>query len=240
MSLYKLVFEEDFLVDGRPDEQTWNHEVGERWSNNESQCYVNDCEHSYIKDSILHIRATFEKGAHCPYKSARITTYGKKHFQYGKFVISAKLPKGRGSWPAIWFMGEARKDRVPWPRCGEIDLMEYAGNRSHQVTCAIHTETYNHKIHTEKFAKHLLDDASDVFHDYIMEWTKDELIFMVDDHELMRVQKQPTDTFAEWPFDQPFYMILNLAVGGWYAGSIVDEDLPFEFQVDSIRIYQKD
>lgn len=237
---YQLVFEDDFLVDGAPNEEIWNHQVGEKWANNESQCYVDDREHCYIENSILHLHATFEKGEHCPYKSTRINTLYKKHFKYGKFVFRAKMPKGRGSWPAIWFLGRPEGERLPWPKCGEIDLLEYAGNYPNQVTCAIHTESYNHKIHTDKLQKTLLVDASDVFHDYILEWTKEELKFFVDENEVMSVKKQPNDTFAEWPFDQDYYLILNLAVGGWYAGDIFDEDLPYDFQVDFIKVYQKE
>lgn len=239
MSEYQLVFEDDFLTDGKPNPDVFSFRTGEKWANNESQCYVDDSVHCYIKDSILHLVSTYEEGAHCPYKSARIDTSQKKLFQYGKFVFRAKLPKGRGAWPAIWFMGKAVKEGVRWPRCGEIDLMEYTGNKPEQVTCAIHTETYNHKIHTEKMEKTILKDASDAFHDYILDWSSDELKFLIDEHEVMSIKKKDNDSFAEWPFDQPYFLILNLAVGGWYGGEIADEDLPFDFQIDSIRIYQK-
>ncbi len=240
MSEYQLIFFEDFTVDGAPDENIWNHEVGEKWANNESQCYVNDRDHSYIENSILHLKATYELGAHCPYKSARLTTYGKKHFRYGKFVVRAKMPVGRGSWPAIWFLGNTKKERVPWPKCGEIDLLEFAGNKPQQVTCAIHTETYNHKIHTQKNKRTVLTDASSQFHDYTLIWTEKELVFYVDDEEVMRIEKQPNDTISEWPFDDPYYLIINLAVGGWYAGEIKSSDLPFDFQIDSIKVFQKE
>lgn len=239
MKEYVLIYEDDFLVDGKLDESVWTHQVGEKWANNESQCYTDDDTHSFIADSILHLKATYEPEAHCPFKSARIVTKDKLHFQYGKFVFRAKMPTGRGAWPAIWFLGNTGKERIPWPRCGEIDLLEYAGNRPAQVTCAIHTESYNHKIHTEKMATTSLPDASLQFHDYTLEWTEEALHFFVDTEEVMTIKKEANDTFAEWPFDKPYYLIINLAVGGWYAGKLVPEDLPFDFQIDSIKIYQK-
>ena len=238
MENYKLVYEEHFDINGRPNPEIWNHEVGDKWSNNEIQCYVDDEIHSYIKDSKLHIIATHEKRNHCPIKSARLNTFGKKEFQYGRFIVNAKMPKGRGSWPAIWFLGSSKKEHR-WPKCGEIDLLEYAGNRMQMVSCAIHTQSYNHKINTQKNKRTSLPSASDEFHNYMLDWTKDYLIFYVDDIEVMRIDKKPNDTFDEWPFDQPYFMILNLAVGGWYGGEVKIEDLPFHFEIDFIKVYEK-
>jgi beta-glucanase (GH16 family) len=237
MKQYELVFAEHFEQDGRPDLNMWTHEVGEKWANREIQCYVNDDEHSYIKDAKLHLVATYHEDEPCPIRSARIHTFGKKHFFRGRFVFRAKMPKGRGSWPAIWFLGINRKEG--WPICGEIDLVEYAGNRMHQVSCAIHTESYNHKIKTHKNKRTELATASDAFHEYMLDWTKDALVFYVDNKEVMRIDRKETDTIREWPFDQPFYMILNLAVGGWHGGPVAHEDFPFHFEIDYIRVYQE-
>ncbi len=237
MNTYKLIFEENFEKRGRPNPEHWTHEVGEKWANNESQCYIDDPKNSFIQDGKLHLVATYHPNEHCKYRSARINTYGKKHFQYGKFVVRAKLPKGRGAWPAIWFLGNTGVERVRWPKCGEIDLMEFAGNRPDQVSCAIHTESYNHKINTDIGTRIKLPQASDTFHDYTLIWTKSSLSFMVDEKEILKIEKKPTDTEAEWPFDKPYYMILNLAVGGWYGGPIHDTDLPFHFEIESIKVY---
>lgn len=239
MKDYKLVFEENFDVDGAPNPEIWTHEVGEKWANNESQCYVDDREHSFVKDGKLNIIATCNEKSPCKYQSARINTKDKKHFMYAKFVVRAKMPKGRGAWPAIWFLGTTTEEKRWWPKCGEIDLLEYAGNRPESVSCAIHTAAYNHKINTDKGIRVPLADASDTFHDYILDWTNEYLSFQIDDQEIFRVDKMANDTDDEWPFDKPYYMILNLAVGGWYGGPIFDEDFPFHFQVDSIKVYQK-
>ncbi len=148
------------------------------------------------------------------------------------------MPKGKGSWPAIWFMGENIAE-VRWPLCGEIDLLEYAGNRPEIVSCAIHTKTYNHKIDTHKGIRIDLPDAADVFHEYILEWDREALRFMIDDREIFKVEKEIGDTINEWPFDQPFYLLINLAVGGWYGGKIDDADFPYHLEVDYVRLYQR-
>ena len=240
MKEYKLVFEETFNVDGDLNKNNWNHEVGTKWANNESQCYVDDLEHCFIKDGKLVLKATIHENEPCKYRSARVNTYGKKEFTYGKFVFRAKMPKGKGAWPALWFMGNISTNRVGWPLCGEIDLLEFAGNRPGKVTCAIHTATYNHKIKTDKGTTYKLPDASEQFHDYILIWTKEHLQFFVDDVKIFQVDKEKGDTVKEWPFDQPYYIIMNLAVGGWYGGPIEDKDLPFQLEIESIKVYQQE
>lgn len=236
MAKFKLAFEENFDYTGKPNPDIWTFQVGPKWANNEKQCYVDKLENCYVSDGALHIVANKTNNPNCPYESARIMTRDKKHFQYGRFVVRAKMPKGRGAWPAIWFMGTAKGQG--WPAVGEIDLMEFAGNRSQQVTSAYHTKTYNHTINTHKEGVFKASNLDTEFHDYILEWTKDHVSFQVDYEEILRTEKQPNDTFAEWPFDQPYYMIINLAVGGWYGGKIVDEDFPFHFEVASIRHFE--
>ncbi len=234
----KTIFFEDFQIDGNINENHWNIEVGTKWANNESQCYVNDPSNGYIKDGKLHLVANLHDKEECKYQSTRINTRGKIEFQYGKLTIRAKMPIGRGAWPALWLMGNTDKNRVRWPLCGEIDLVEFAGNRPGIITCAIHTESYNHRIKTDKGTKISVPDASEQFHDYTLDWTKDYLSFQIDQKEFFRVEKQEGDTVNEWPFDQPYYVIINLAVGGWYGGKIVDEDLPYHMEIDSIKIEQ--
>ncbi len=239
MKTYQLVFEENFDYSGKVNPEYWNYEIGDRWPNNESQCYTDSLDHCYVNNSKLHLVASIYNQQHCKYQSAKINTYGKKHFQYGKFVVRAKMPKGKGSWPAIWFLGTSNKENhVKWPLCGEIDLVEFAGNRCGTVSSAIHTESYNHKVQTQKGKRIELKDASDVFHDYELTWTENELVFAVDGKVHLVVKKQETDTEKEWPFDQPYYLIINLAVGGWYGGQIDDSTFPFELEVESIKVYQ--
>jgi len=238
MKNYKLMFEENFNIDGKPNPDLWNFEVGEKWANNESQCYVDDLKNAYVLEGKLNLLATLHDQDICKYQSARLNTFGKKHFQYGKFVVRAKMPIGKGSWPAIWFLGIGKMEQVRWPLCGEIDLLEFAGNRPGKVSCAIHTQSYNHKINSDKGTSVSLKTASTEFHDYVLEWTNEFLSFQVDDKEIYRVLKGKNDTVNEWPFDQPYYLIINLAVGGWYGGEIVDQDLPYHLQIESIKVYE--
>jgi beta-glucanase (GH16 family) len=234
----KTIFQEDFSKDGKINQQHWNIEVGTKWANNESQCYVENDKNGYILDGLLHLVATLNPESECKYQSTRINTRGKFEFQYGRLTIRAKMPKGRGAWPALWLMGNTDKNRVRWPLCGEIDLVEFAGNRPGIITCAIHTDTYNHRINTDKGASISVPDASDQFHDYTLDWTTNYLSFQIDGKEFFKVEKMENDRVNEWPFDQPYYLIINLAVGGWYGGKIVDEDLPYHMEIASIKIEQ--
>ncbi|MBU1093086.1 MAG: glycoside hydrolase family 16 protein [Firmicutes bacterium] len=240
MKSYKLIFEETFNYNGEVNPDYWNYEIGDKWPNNESQCYTRSLEQCFVKDSKLHIVASIYDEPTCKYRSAKINTYGKQHFLYGKFIVRAKMPQGKGSWPAIWFLSIANRERhVRWPLCGEIDLVEFAGNRSGSVSSAIHTESYNHRIDTHKGNRIQLPTASETFHDYELIWTENRLEFAVDGQVYLTVDKQDGDTEKEWPFDQPYYLILNLAVGGWYGGQIDDSTFPFEFEIDSIKVYQE-
>jgi beta-glucanase (GH16 family) len=237
MSTYTLVFYEDFDDEGQPKASDWNFQVGDKWANKELQCYTDAIENCFIQDSKLVIRATLNEGP-CKYQSARINTKGKHAWQYGKFIIRAKMPKGRGSWPALWFLGQNLSQEVRWPLCGEIDLMEFNGNQPHTIYGSLHSATYNHKIGTERTTTIHLKDPSDAFHDYGVEWTKDFISFSIDGNVYARYDKHKDDTEKEWPFDQPFYLIINLAVGGMFGGTVFDEDLPYVLEVDWIKIYQ--
>lgn len=235
----KTIFLEDFKQNGPINQDHWNVQVGTKWANNESQCYVDSEKNGYIKEGKLHLVATLNPESECKYQSARLNTKGKLEYQYGRLTIRAKMPKGRGAWPALWLMGNTSQNPVRWPLCGEIDLVEFAGNKPGIITCAIHTESYNHRIKTDKGTSISVPDASDAFHDYTLDWTKDSLSFQIDGKEFFRVDKNENDTIKEWPFDQPYYLIINLAVGGWYGGKIVDEDLPYHLEIESIKIEQE-
>jgi len=237
MKFNKLVFEETFPVDGAPNSAFWTHDVGPKWANRELQWYTDSMDNCFIKDGVLTIRA--QKGTgECPYSSSRITTYGKKSWQYGRFVISAKLPKGVGSWPAIWMLPNDIKTGVKWPRCGEIDMMEHVGRDPNVVHFSLHTETYNHRKDNHRTYFQRIDGVLDEFHEYEMVWDEQQIAFLVDGIMMVTFKKQSTDMEGEWPFDKPFYLILNLAVGGFWGGPVVDADLPFIMQICSIKVFQ--
>ena len=236
MTKKELLFEEMFDYDGKPNEDYFEMVVGDHWHNNELQCYTNSPKNCFVGEGTLNLVATLNEDK-CKYQSARLTTKNKVHFQYGRFVVRAKMPKGRGSWPAVWFLG-VEDEFEGWPKRGEIDLLEFAGHKKDRVTCAIHTSTYNHRDNSDLGGHYELKDADDNFHDYILEWTKDYLSFQVDYEEYFRIEKKETDTTNEFPFNKPYHMIINLAVGGMYGKEVFDEDLPYHFEIASIRVFQ--
>jgi beta-glucanase (GH16 family) len=232
-----LVFERNFDQDGQLNINDFNIVVGDRWANNEKQCYVRSDDTCFIRNGRLTLKA-HKSNDHCKYVSARINTANKHHFQYGRFVVRAKMPKGKGAWPAVWFLSVDQLNGVRWPLCGEIDLLEYAANRPHQVTASLHSKTYNHKDNTDKTGIAYVKDLDESFHDFELIWTESSVTYLVDGQVFAHFEKQTGDTENEWPFNKPYYMIINLAVGGWYGGDIDDDAFPFVFEIDSIRIYK--
>lgn len=235
----KLVFKADFSKDGRPDSSVFVHEVGHKWANAEIQSYVDDADHSFVKDGVLHISATKYDGVN-KYASARLTTFGKISFQYGRIIVRAQLPEGKGSWPAIWFLAEDLKTkRTGWPFCGEIDLMEQVGKDPNRVHFSLHSKTYNHIIGTQKTHSSPFTAVTTNFHDYELRWQPGELGFFVDGEHQVTYKKEVNDGLNEWPFDKPYYLILNVAVGGFWAGPEIDDaKLPFTMKISSIEYYK--
>lgn len=173
------------------------------------------------------------------YTSGKVETQGKVHFQYGRIEASMKLPRGKGTWPAFWMLGENIFDaNVGWPKCGEIDIMEHGQDFDH-LGAAIHTGTYNHTIGTQKTGTYHIDDYDTEFHVYGFEWTSEKLTFYVDDNVYFVLDKSVIgDSEGEWPFDQPFYLILNHAVGGAWGGTPDDSEYPHVTEVDWVRVYK--
>lgn len=241
---YTLVWEDNFEQHGGIDENKWTCEVGERWANNEQQAYTNHRSNVYVEDGKLHLVSLKEKQGIREYTSGRITTAGKQSWQYGYFEISAKLPSGFGSWPAIWMMPDSIRTGTPWPRCGEIDIMEHIGRKENKIWFSLHSERHNH---TRKDTKQytIINDYEAVctaFHTYGMEWTPEYIEFFVDG-ESACIFRKSDDTEDQspiaWPYDQPFFLIMNIAVGGGLGGEIDDAALPYRMDVDYVRVYQK-
>lgn len=241
---YKLVWEDNFDYEGRLREADWSCEVGERWANNEQQAYTDRLSNVEVRDGRLHLVSRKEKQGIRNYTSGRVTTAGKHSWQYGYFEIRARLPKGHGSWPAIWMLPDSIKNGRRWPECGEIDIMEHIGRKEDKIWFSLHSERHNH---TRKDTKQytVIKDYENVcsqFHTYGMEWTKDSIEFFVDG-ESACIYRRSDDAEeqgeAAWPFNQPFYLILNIAVGGGLGGEIDDAALPYHMEVEYVRVYQK-
>ncbi|MCK5761499.1 MAG: glycoside hydrolase family 16 protein [Candidatus Izimaplasma sp.] len=231
----KLIKHYDFVNNHESSLEDWNIQVGENWANNEKQHYVNKKENLYFDNGLV-IKATYKDGV---YESARLNTKGKFFFKYGKIEFIAKVPKGRGTWPALWMMSEEQKFGH-WPKSGEIDVMEHIGNDLDNLFLAIHTEEYNHRkpkqYHSDYYQKGLTDD----FHKYSQTWTETAITYFVDDKEVahyIKGQDNYDTTHKGWPFDENFYILMNLAIGG-KGGNIENDDFPQLFIIKDIKIFQ--
>lgn len=230
-----LIFEEQF--DGTAlNESNWNYELGNGcpnicgWGNNEPQIYTK--ENAIVKDGHLIIKATKDGDQ---YHSARITTANKVEFQYGTIEVRAKLPVGKGLWPAIWMLGNDIKE-VGWPACGEIDIMEYVGKAPHEIHTTLHTSaSYGNSVNTKITT---LPNIEEGFHVYSSHWTEDKIEFFIDG-DLVYTFSPDVKNDDTWPFNKPFYIILNLAIGGNFGGPEIDNTIfPQEFIVDYVKIYK--
>ena len=234
---YELIWQDEFEVDGKPDTTRWDFEYG-RIRNQEAQYYTDSLKNARVENGHLIVEAHKEQMEDAAYTSASITTMDIAEWKYGKFEVSAKLPKGRGLWPAIWMLSENWKE-VGWPECGEIDIMEHVGYEKDTIYGTVHTKAYNHVIGTEKGGSVFIKDPYSEFHTYSVVWTPEQIDFLLDGMMYQQF-KNEHKTSAEWPFDQNFHLKLNIAVGGIWGGlqGIEDSIFPQQMVVDYVRVYQ--
>ncbi len=231
----KLIWEENF--NGKAlDTTVWNFELGNGcpnicgWGNNESQIYTKN--NHKVENGMLTITASYDG---TQYTSTRITTKDKKEFQYGKMEVRAKLPQGKGLWPAFWMLG-SNISQVGWPKSGEIDILEYIGKEPGQVFTSLHTQdSHGNTINTKKTK---IEGIEEGFHLYAIDWNKDQIAFYVDNH-LVYTFKPEVKNENTWPYNQPFYFLINMAIGGNFGGPDIDNSVfPQEFSIDYIKVYQ--
>ena len=231
----KLVWSDEFNGDAL-DLTSWNFELGDGcpnlcgWGNNERQVYTK--ENHRLEDGKLIITAKKEGDL---YTSTRITTQGKHEFQYGRMEARAKVAVGQGIWPAFWMLGSDIKE-VGWPASGEIDILEYVGREEDMVYTTLHVPAGHGDSAFSKKTK--FEDIEEGYHLYAAEWSPEQIEFFVDDQSVF-VYNPEDKTKAVWPFDQPFYFIINLAIGGNFGGPDVDDSIfPQEYAIDYVRVYQ--
>ena len=240
---FKLLWEDRFSKDGKPDESIWNYETGGHgFGNGEAQYYTDSIKNAFVKNGILNIVAHKEKYEKNEYTSAKLTTYGKKSILFGRVEVCAKLPLGLGTWPAIWLLSDAFKAGTSWPLCGEIDLMEHVGNHPGFVHFSLHSKSYNHLNYLQP--THIVEDLklTQGFHEYAFEWNEDELTFFIDQKHHVTFHRGDENRLTDeggWPFHQPFYLILNLAMGGWWGGSIDNSIFPVTMQFKYVKVYER-
>jgi len=243
----ELIWSDEFDYEGLPDPSKWAYDVGDTcdrpfgcgWGNNEKQYYTEeDLDNARVEGGQLVIEAAREQMGQMDYTSARLVTRGKQNFKYVRVDVRAQLPSGRGTWPAIWML-PSDNTYGGWPQSGEIDIMEHVGYAPDSILGTVHTEAFNHTIGTQKGGAIRIPDAESAFHIYSISWTPEKIDFMVDDQVYFTFD-HTQEGAAEWPFDQPFYLIMNIAVGGNLGGvEGVDPDIwPQKMLVDYVRVYQ--
>ena len=242
-----LIWADEFDYNGQPDSTKWNYDLGDGcpnvcgWGNNESQFYTRDLKNVRVENDRLIIEAHHDSLGGKAYTSTRLVSKFKGDWLYGRIEVKAKLPKGRGTWPAIWMLSTDWK-YGGWPQSGEIDIMEHVGYDPNVIHGTVHTETYNHQKKTQKEGKITVTNASEGFHVYAIDWLQDRIDFYVDGNKYHSVTKAENDTFKEWPFDQRFHLIMNIAVGGGWGGAqgIDDSIWPQKMEVEYVRVYAPD
>jgi len=237
---YTLVWSDEFNGD-IIDQSKWNFQIGTGswgWGNGEHQYYTARSENAFIEDGKLVIQALFENYSGSNYTSARMTTKDKGDWTYGKIYARIKVPNAGGTWPAFWMM-PTNSVYGGWPNSGEIDIMEHYGCDNDHVHATVHNNTYNWNGGIPPTSYSTYTNATQEFHIYEVEWNESELNFYVDE-EYLGTYFKTSGGWQQWPYDQEFYIILNLAIGSHFMQCNTDNDLfPQRLEIDYVRVYQK-
>lgn len=237
---YKLVWHDEFDKGNSLNPDDWTHEVqGSGWVNHELQNYVNEKTPdgtwvTRIKDGILNIRCLKENGK---VYSGRVYAKAREGWTYGYIEARIKLPKGKGTWPAFWMMPVNFRS---WPADGEIDIMEEVGANPNYVSSSLHANAHVHSNNTQVTHEMYLAGAEDDYHVYAIKWTQGNITTYVDGKVQLSYDNRGLGR-NDWPYDDPFYVILNLAWGGDWGGykGIDESALPATMLVDYVRVFQK-
>ena len=246
---FTLAWSDEFSRAGLPDPGKWDYDTAYNrrgWHNEEKQYYsARRSRNSRVRGGrlIIEARADGTKLRNLPdhggqaYSSARLVTRGKASWTYGFFEVRAKLPCGRGTWPAIWTL--SARQPMQWPGDGEIDIMEHVGHDPGTIHQTVHTGAFNHVAGTHRSATRRVADACGAFHSYQLLWTPERIRMGIDGETVFTFDKASDDR-REWPFDGPHYLILNIAVGGSWGGAkgIDEQALPQRMEVDWVRVWQ--
>lgn len=233
------LWSDEFDYTGAPDPAKWDYDIGgSGWGNNELQYYTNSTDNAVVSNGVLTITARKQAMGGRDYTSARLVTRKKGDFLYGRFEIKAKLPSGKGTWPAIWMLPTdwAYGD---WPKSGEIDIMEHVGYDQDNVHISTHTEAYYFRINTQKTATRRIQNASTEFHLYRVDWTPYAIRGYIDNQLLFQFTNEGKG-YTVWPFDKRFHLLLNIAVGGDWGGAqgVATDVWPAAMEVDYVRVYK--
>ena len=240
---YEFVWNDEFNAINL-DESKWNIEIMPQGAvNSEKQEYTNNSENLYLENGRLIIasrKANPFNPASPRYTSGRINTKGKMQFQYGRVEVSAKIPAGTGTWPAIWMLGSLI-DSVGWPTCGEVDIMEHVGFDEGNIHSSLHSNTLNHILGNNPHQIHFVENLTDDFHLFSVEWSDASFIFSVDNQSFFTYSKSDDMNVNDWPFYAPFFLIINLAIGGTWGGQqgIDNTIFPSRFLIEYVRLFKR-
>ena len=253
---WKLVWSDEFDKDGLPDPAKWDYETG-FVRNGELQYYTaGRSENARVENGTLVIEArkenfpnpNYDKSSKDPrksrefleYTSASLTTAKTASWTYGHIEVRAKLPAGKGTWPAIWMLGK-NIGKAGWPGAGEIDIMENVGFDPSGIHTTIHTKAYNHVKNTAKGHRISVSRPSEVFHTYAVDWSEKEIVFLVDDQKVFEFENDGKGNADTWPYDKPQYLLMNFAFGGGWGGAkgVDPSIMPQKFVIDYVRVYEK-
>jgi len=248
---YTLIWNEEFNYSGKPDPEKWNYETG-FIRNLEEQIYTKRRKNVRVKNANLELiarREVYKNKRFNPkiknyrintetsdYTSGSIHTKGKFEFRYGRVEVRAKLPSGNGVWPAIWMLG-ANFEEIEYPYAGEIDIMEYVGKVSDEIHATVHFPWKNEAGIKSNGGTTPVYNPSEEFHVYSVNWTSEKIEFLIDNSIYHSFQIDDAGDENN-PFRKPFYLILNLALGGNWAGTVDPEIFPQKFIVDYVRVYK--
>jgi len=226
-----LVWSDEFNIDGAPDPTKWGYDLGGGgWGNNELEYYTNNADNVIVQNGILKITAVKENNSGYAYTSTRMNTLNKFAFTYGRVDIRAMLPAGLGTWPALWMLG-SNEATVPWPACGEIDMMEQRGSELNKIYATLHYP--GHSGANGNGATTTISNSSTQFHVYSLDWSPAAVKISVDG-----VVYQTVANSSALPFNHDFFFIFDLAMGGNFGGTVDPNFTSATMQVDYIRVYQ--
>ncbi len=228
-----LIWSDEFNTDGLPANAKWGYDIGNGsggWGNNELQYYTSRSENAVVINGVLKITAQKETFSGSNFTSARLLSQNKFSFKYGKVEVRAKLPAGVGTWPAIWMLGD-NISTLGWPACGEIDIMEHRGSELNKIFGTVHHP--GHSGGNADGGTTLISNASTEFHVYSMEWTETSIKFLVDGQQFYAFANT-----TSLPFNKNFFILLNVAVGGSFAGPVDPAFNAASMEVDYVRVYQ--
>ena len=256
----ELVWSDEFDQDGPVSQDKWNVETippnNGSWWNGELQFYTDKEDNIRVEEGLLKITAKYESYEGKNYTSARINTQDKFEFTYGRVEMRAKLPNWEGMWPAFWLLG-ANIDEIGWPNCGELDILEHGdyvkdstSNDPGLISSAVHYGPQDYSRQTtnvpgkiffdtgqERFirSEKIIEKPFEEYHTYSMQWAPDKIQFFIDDEMHLEFPMQSQHS----PFDKPFFLLLNLAVGGhWTDGYVASGFTEATYEIDYVRVYQ--